>query len=132
MPGSHARHADIAIAARHMRDLGTRGRMASVLTPRGNGVKASLARDLEQPVPPDPERVAVHAEIDEQRSPFHMRTRQEPPKPAVARVVAVVPHDPVVTSRNHDGPPVMNRRVIALRVRNDVLLMLLGPSVGVV
>src|SRR6266487_2606792 len=88
MPGSHARHADIAIAARHVRDLGARGLMASVLTPRGNGVKASLARDLEQPVPPDPERVPVHAEINEQWSPFHMRARQEPPKPAIAGVVA--------------------------------------------
>src|SRR5436190_8904291 len=131
MPGSQAHQGAIAITARHMRDLDTRGLMASVLTQRRNRVKPSRSMgDLEQPVPPDAERVSIDAEINEQRPPFHMRTRQEPPKPAVARVVAVVPHDPVVTRRNHDGPPVMNRRVIALRVRTDVLLQLPGTDVG--
>src|SRR5437773_11834967 len=116
MPGSQAHQGAIAITARHMRDLDTRGLMASVLTQRRNRVKPSRSMgDLEQPVPADAGRVIIAAEITEQRPPCHKRTRQEPPKPAVARVAAAVPHDPAVTGYNHEEPPVMIRRLLEHR-----------------
>src|SRR5690349_10532254 len=69
----------------------------------GRSVPDCLVGRTQHAIPANPEGVGRDAQVDDQRLAHDVRPRQEAPKPAVVRLVAVVAHHEIMPRRHDHG-----------------------------